>query len=266
VLQSSPQPAGQGLMIASNLRSGVEQLGEMIATASKVVPFTGAGISTECGIPDFRSPGGLWSRYRPIGFDEFVASAEARAEAWRRRFAMEPVFAQARPGRGHRALASLYKAGKIPAIITQNIDNLHQVSGFAAADVVELHGNTTYARCIGCSRAYELTWVKQTFEAAGGAPDCTVCGEPIKTATISFGQAMPDDEMRRAAELAQQCDLFIAIGSSLVVWPAAGFPLMAKNGGARLVIINKEPTDQDDIADLVIREDIGETLGPFVGN
>ncbi len=253
-------------MIASDIRSGVEQLGDLIAGATMIVPFTGAGISTECGIPDFRSPGGLWTRNRPIAFDEFVASSDARDEAWRRRFAMEPTFAAARPGRGHRALASLYRAGKIPAIVTQNIDNLHQMSGFAADHVVELHGNTTYARCIGCGKAYDLAWVRQRFDTTGGAPDCTVCHEPIKTATISFGQAMPEDEMRRATELAQRCDLFLAIGSSLVVWPAAGFPLMAKNNGAKLVIINNEPTEQDDIADLVIRYDIGETLGPFVGN
>jgi NAD-dependent deacetylase len=252
-------------VIARDLRSGVEQLGNMIAEARSIVPFTGAGISTECGIPDFRSPGGLWTRNRPIPFDEFVSSQEARDEAWRRRFAMEPTFAAAKPGRGHRALASLYKAGKIPAIITQNIDNLHQVSGVKADDVVELHGNTTYARCIGCGQAYDLPWVKARFDESG-APDCTACFEPVKTATISFGQAMPPDEMRRATELAQHCDLLLAIGSSLVVWPAAGFPLMAKNGGARLVIINNEPTEQDEVADLVIRFDIGETLGPFVGN
>src|SRR6202049_4521228 len=154
-------------VIASDLRSGVERLGDMIAAASTIVPFTGAGISTECGIPDFRSPGGLWTRNRPIPFDEFVASSEARDEAWRRRFAMQPTFATAKPGRGHRALASLYKAGKIPAIVTQNIDNLHQISGFAAEHVVELHGNTTYARCIGCGKSYQLDWVKQSFEASG---------------------------------------------------------------------------------------------------
>jgi NAD-dependent deacetylase len=252
-------------VIAKDLRSGVEALGNLIAEASTIVPFTGAGISTESGIPDFRSPGGVWTRNRPIPFDEFVASQDARDEAWRRRFAMESTFAHAKPGRGHRALASLYRAGKTPAIITQNIDNLHQMSGFAADDVIELHGNTTYARCIGCGRAYELSWVKQRFEQSG-APDCTDCRDPIKTATISFGQAMPEDAMRRATELAQHCDLFLAIGSSLVVWPAAGFPMMAKNCGAKLVIINNEPTEQDDMADLVIRHDIGETLGPFVGN
>jgi NAD-dependent deacetylase len=253
-------------MIARDLRSGVDQLGDMIAAASTIVPFTGAGLSTECGIPDFRSPGGLWIRNRPIPFDEFMASREARDEAWRRRFAMEPTFAAARPGRGHHALASLYRAGKIPAVITQNIDNLHQMSGLAAEHVIELHGNTTYARCTGCGHAYDLAWAKRSFDETGGAPDCALCGEPVKTATISFGQAMPEDAMRRAAELAKGCDLFIAIGSSLVVWPAAGFPLMAKNCGARLVIINNEPTEQDDVADLVIRHDIGETLGPFVGN
>lgn len=253
-------------MIASDLRSGVNQLGDMIAAASVIVPFTGAGISTECGIPDFRSPGGLWTRNRPIPFDEFVASQQARDEAWRRRFAMEQSFAAARPGRGHRALSTLYKAGKIPAIITQNIDNLHQASGFADHDVVELHGNTTYAGCIGCGKHFELGWVKLRFDRTGRAPSCTDCGQPVKTATISFGQAMPADAMRRATELTQRCDLFLAIGSSLVVWPAAGFPMHAKRAGARLVIINNEPTEQDEIADLVIRHDIGDTLGPFVGN
>ena len=253
-------------MIALDIQSGVERLGDMIAAASTIVPFTGAGISTECGIPDFRSPGGLWTRNRPIPFDEFVASQDARNEAWRRRFAMQLVFAAAKPGRGHRALASLYRVGKIPAVVTQNIDNLHQMSGIAADDVIELHGNTTYARCISCEKSYDLLWVQRAFEESGEGPSCTVCDEPVKTATISFGQSMPEDAMRRAAELARQCDLFIAIGSSLVVWPAAGFPLLAKKHGAQLVIINNEPTEQDELADLVIRFDIGETLGPFVGN
>jgi len=253
-------------MIATDLQNGVERLGELIAQSSAIVPFTGAGISTESGIPDFRSPGGLWTRNRPIPFDEFVADQDARDEAWRRRFAMEETFAAAKPTRGHRALAALYKAGKVPGLITQNIDNLHQASGINPADVVELHGNTTYARCIGCGTRYELAWVKQRFDASGQAPSCLRCEQPVKTATISFGQAMPEDEMQRAAELSERCDLFLAIGSSLVVWPAAGFPLLAKRSGAKLVIINNEPTEQDEHADLVIRHDIGETLGPFVGN
>lgn len=253
-------------MITSNLSAGLERLGDLIAEASSIVPFTGAGISTECGIPDFRSPTGLWARHRPIPFDAFVASREARDEAWRRRFAMEEVFANARPGRGHRALAALHRAGKVPAVITQNIDNLHQASGIAADAVVELHGNTTYARCLGCDKTYELQWVRERFEADGSAPDCTACEAPVKTATISFGQAMPDAAMRRAAALAQAADLFLVVGSSLVVWPAAGFPLMAREAGARLAIINNEPTDQDAAADLVIHHDIGEVLAPFVGN
>lgn len=253
-------------MMEAGLRDGIERLGEMIAGAAVIVPFTGAGISTECGIPDFRSPTGLWARYRPIPFDEFVASRAARDESWRRRFAMDEVLAKAQPGRGHRALAGLHRAGKVPAVITQNIDNLHQASGIDDHGVVELHGNTTYARCIGCDRVYELAWVRSRFEADGSAPDCTACDAPVKTATISFGQAMPDGPMRRAAELACASDLFLVVGSSLVVWPAAGIPLMAKERGARLAIINNEATEQDDIADLVIHHDIGEVLSPFIGN
>ena len=141
-------------------------------------------------IPDFRSPGGLWTKNQPIAFDDFMASSAMRDEAWRRRFVMEESFAMAKPGRGHRVLASLYRAGKVPALVTQNIDNLHQASGIAPDDVVELHGNTTYALCLECDRRYELQWVREKFEAAGEhVPDCD-CGGYIKTATVSFGQAM----------------------------------------------------------------------------
>jgi NAD-dependent deacetylase len=179
-------------MLAPNLKAAIDGLADLVENADAVLLFTGAGISTECGIPDFRSPGGIWARMQPIPFDAFMASREMRDEAWRRRFAMEDEFKGARPGRGHLALASLYKAGKAPGVITQNIDNLHQESGIAPADVVELHGNTTYALCLGCLARYELPWVRQKFEAAGGrAPDCD-CGGHIKTATISFGQAMPE--------------------------------------------------------------------------
>jgi NAD-dependent deacetylase len=252
-------------MIALNLDSAITRLGEMVHEASMIVPFTGAGISTECGIPDFRSPGGIWTKNRPIPFDEFLASQEARNESWRRRFAMQDHFGDARAGRGHRALASLYRAGKVPAVVTQNIDNLHQASGIAQEHVVELHGNTTFALCLGCAQRFDLAWVRRRMDQANGcAPDCPSCGGFIKTATISFGQAMPDDAMRRAQDLAQSCDLFLAIGSSLVVWPAAGFPLMAKRNDARLVIINREPTEFDDIADLVVHQDIGTVLAPFI--
>ncbi|RTL54733.1 MAG: NAD-dependent deacetylase [Bradyrhizobiaceae bacterium] len=251
-------------MTAMNFADNLERLGEWIAEAAAIVPFTGAGISTESGIPDFRSPGGLWTKNRPIPYDEFMSSQDARDEAWRRRLAMQDCFTSARPGRGHRALASLYKAGKVPAVVTQNIDNLHQVSGFAADDVVELHGNTTYALCTGCGKRHEISWAQYSFHKTGFAPSCTACEAPVKTATVSFGQAMPESAMRRAAELARSCDLCLSIGSSLVVWPAAGIPLLAKNSGARLVIVNLQPTELDDIADLVIRHDIGETLAGLI--
>ncbi len=253
-------------MIASDLDTAVAALREHIAAANVILPFTGAGISTESGIPDFRSPGGIWTRNQPIPFDAFVASREMRDEAWRRRFAMQDQFGGAKPGRGHLALASLYRAGKAPAVITQNIDNLHQDSGVAVRDVVELHGNTTYATCLDCGERYELGWVRERFGTNGEhAPDCA-CGGYIKTATVSFGQAMPADAMQRAEELTLQCDLFLAIGSSLVVWPAAGFPLLAKRNGAALVIINREATEFDDIADLVVRHDIGDVLGHFIAH
>jgi NAD-dependent deacetylase len=254
-------------MIASDLETGIARLRDMVEEASVVVPFTGAGISTECGIPDFRSPGGIWTKMKPIEFGDFMSSQGARDESWRRRFAMEEQFGGAKPGRGHRALASLYKAGKIPGIITQNIDNLHQMSGFLPQHVVELHGNTTFATCLDCGKRYELSWVKQSLAQSGGrSPECTVCDGYIKTATVSFGQAMPEPAMRRAQELTDSCDLFIAIGSSLVVWPAAGFPLAAKRNGARLVIVNRDETDFDSIADLVVHGDIGTVLAPFIAH
>src|SRR6202140_654950 len=252
-------------MIAPDSETAVVALRGLVAAAKVVLPFTGAGISTECGIPDFRSPGGVWTRNRPIRFDEFLASSEMRAEAWRRRFAMEQEFAAAKPGRGHLALASLYRAGKVPAVVTQNIDNLHQSSGISAEHVIELHGNTTYALCLTCGKRYELPWVEQQFTVTGGAaPDCTGCGGPIKSATVSFGQAMPEAAMRRAEELTLACDLFLAVGSSLVVWPAAGFPLLAGRNGAGLVVLNREATEFDQIADLVIRDDIGTVPAPFI--
>lgn len=252
-------------MIAPDLDTAISHLGDLFASAQRIVPFTGAGISTECGIPDFRSPGGLWTKNRPIPFDEFLASEEMRDESWRRRFAMQDNFTTAKPGRGHRALASLYRAGKVPGLVTQNIDNLHQESGIAAQDIVELHGNTTYAHCLDCAKRYELIWLREKFDSDGRAPDCD-CGGYIKTATISFGQAMPADAMQRAEELSKACDLFLVIGSSLVVWPAAGFPLLAKRNGAALVIVNREPTEFDEIADLVVHNDIGDVLGPFIGH
>ena len=254
-------------MIAPDLQSATDRLRNLLDAAEVVVPFTGAGISTECGIPDFRSPGGIWTKMRPIEFGDFLASQEMRNESWRRRFAMDEQFGGAKPGRGHLALASLYRSGKVPAVITQNIDGLHHASGFAADHVIELHGNTTYATCLDCAKRYELPWVKVRMDRANGcAPDCPDCGGYIKTATVSFGQAMPEEPMRRAQALSESCDLFLAIGSSLVVWPAAGFPLVAKRNGARLVIINRDATEFDDVADLVVRQDIGTVLAPFIAH
>jgi len=243
----------------------VEELQQLIATAGSMVAFTGAGISTESGIPDYRSPGGIWTKFKPIEFGDFIGSAEARRETWRRKFASREVIERATPNAGHRALARLVEQGKIVAVITQNIDGLHQASGVPDHKVVELHGNSTYASCLDCRQRYELDWVREIFAIDERLPLCTGCGGMIKTATISFGQAMPEAEMQRAHEATLAADLFIVLGSSLVVYPAAGFPMLAKRNGARLVIVNREPTEQDDLADLVINAEIGSTMSRAVG-
>jgi NAD-dependent deacetylase len=243
----------------------IAELARVIARASRAVVFTGAGISTESGIPDFRSPGGIWTRMAPIEFADFIASEEARRETWRRRFAMEETFRAAVPNRGHRAVAELVRRGTAAAVVTQNIDSLHQASGVPDERVIELHGNTTYAHCLDCKTRYELDALRVAFERDETAPVCEECGGFVKTATVSFGQAMPADAMRRAEIETRAADLFIAAGSSLVVYPAAAFPELAKHNGATLVIINREPTGLDTIADLVLNRSIGETLGAAVG-
>lgn len=248
-----------------DLETPAHRLMDMVRAARRVVAFTGAGISTECGIPDFRGPGGLWSKNQPIDFRDFVSAPEMRAEAWRRKFAMEPAFHAARPGRGHRALAHLVGIGKVSHVVTQNIDNLHQMSGIADERIVELHGNGSYAHCLDCGLRHEIDAIREAFEAEGAPPDCADCGGIVKTATVSFGQAMPEREMARAEAATLQCDLFLSVGSSLVVFPAAGFPLMAKRNGARLAIVNRDPTEFDDFADLVVRDDIGAVLAPLSG-
>ena len=239
-------------------------LRDMVMAAEKTVAFTGAGISTECGIPDFRSPGGIWSKYRPIDFQTFVSSPEARREALTRYIKVREAVGSPAPGRGHRALARLAEEGRLTHVITQNIDGLHQASGLGPDRVIELHGNGTYAHCLSCGRRHQLDWVADELAARPGAPACLDCGGIVKTATISFGQAMPLDEMKRAEEATLACDLFLAIGSSLVVYPAAGFPLMARRNGARLVIVNREPTELDEFAELVIHHDIGDVLEVFL--
>jgi NAD-dependent deacetylase len=242
------------------------ELRQMIEEARRVVIFTGAGISTESGIPDFRSPGGIWTKMRPIDFSDFLASDEARRETWRRRFATDETLRKAEPNRGHRAVATLVNRGKASAVITQNIDGLHQASGVPANRVIELHGNTTYAHCLDCAQRYELEDIRVGFERTGEAPNCDACGGFVKTATVSFGQSMPPAAMIRAEEETLASDLFITIGSSLVVYPAAGFPELASRNGARLVILNREPTGLDALADLVLNREIGVTLGEAVGN
>ncbi len=242
------------------------ELRRLIDAAERVVVFTGAGISTESGIPDFRSPGGIWSRMKPIYYQEFVASEEARVESWRRKFESDPVMRAAAPNRGHRAVAALVGRGKISHVVTQNIDGLHQASGIADHQVIELHGNSTYAHCLDCQRRYELDDLRPGFEATLKSPRCDDCGGYVKTATVAFGQSMPPAAMIRAEEAILACDLCLVAGSSLVVYPAAGFPELAKRNGAGLVILNREPTDMDAIADLVLHREIGETLGAIVGN
>ncbi|MGO8869256.1 MAG: SIR2 family NAD-dependent protein deacylase [Alphaproteobacteria bacterium] len=237
-----------------------ERLASLIADARRAVVFTGAGMSTESGIPDFRSPGGVWSRMRPIYFDEFVTSEEMRREAWNRVFSGVAGWVGAKPNAGHRAVARLVAGGKVSAVITQNVDNLHQDSGVPGERIVELHGNATYATCLSCALRHELEVLKQSFLGRGEIPSCRECGGLVKTATISFGQAMPQDAMARAERETLACDLFIVLGSSLVVYPAAGFPLLAKEKGAKLAIVNREPTEQDAFADVVLHEEIGAVL------
>jgi len=237
----------------------------LIERSRRAVVFTGAGISTESGIPDFRSPGGIWSKNRVIYFDEFVSSRAARIEAWTRLFDGRATLKKATPNAGHRAVARLVEAGKVSDVITQNIDGLHQAAGVPGDKVIEVHGNATYAKCLDCGLRHEFDEIEPAFLATKEPPVCQMCGGIVKSATISFGQAMPEAEMERAGDAALECDLFLAIGSSLVVYPAAGLPIAAKRHGARLVILNRDPTELDHLADLVINAEIGPSLAKVVG-
>ncbi|MFQ5974249.1 MAG: NAD-dependent deacetylase [Alphaproteobacteria bacterium] len=237
----------------------------MLERCSHGVVFTGAGISTESGIPDYRSPGGIWDRFRPIDYQEFLTSAEARRAYWRRKFSTQSSVEDARPNEGHIAVAELVRRGTVAWVITQNVDGLHQKSGVPEGRVIELHGNTNYARCLSCRERYELGPIRDAFVVDETLPVCRLCGGHVKSATISFGQPMPREEMRRAEEATTASDVFLAIGSSLGVYPAAGFPVLAKRHGAALVIVNREPTPLDPVADLVLNREIGPTLGTLVG-
>ncbi|MFZ1990853.1 MAG: Sir2 family NAD-dependent protein deacetylase [Alphaproteobacteria bacterium] len=237
---------------------------EMVAAATNVVIFTGAGMSTESGIPDFRSPGGVWTRMKPILFDDFLKSEEARRETWRRRFEGDDPLTAAKPNQGHYAVAALIGSGKAKMVITQNIDNLHLASGVPTEQIIELHGNASYAKCLGCGARVELDVIRAQYRQMGTAAGCEGCRGLVKPATISFGQSMPAAEMERAREATLACDLFLSIGSSLTVYPANGFPLLASENGADLVIINRDPTELDEYADLVIRGEIGPELDALV--
>jgi len=247
-------------MNSPNAAADIDQFTQMIAAASSAVVFTGAGISTDSGIPDFRSPGGLWSQFRPIEFDEFMSSEASRKEAWQRKFDLDEAIGSPEPNAGHKAVNTLYQQGKVSHVITQNIDGLHQASGLPAEKVIELHGNSTFARCLTCHARYELEPIKQQFLLDQQPPFCDQCGGIIKSAVISFGQPMPPVAMTQAEQATRDADLFIAIGSSLQVYPAAGFPRLAAELHTPLVILNREPTDLDPIARLVIHQEISPTL------
>lgn len=235
-------------------------LADQLRQATRIVVFTGAGISTESGIADFRSPGGVWSRMKPIYFQEFVSSEARQREAWTRVFSGAAGWVGKLPNAGHFSVARLIASGRSSSVITQNVDNLHQASGVPEGQVIELHGNASYAKCLVCDLRHELDELRPVFVDRGEIPVCKACGGLVKTATISFGQQMPEGPMIRAEEETHLCDMFLVLGSSLVVTPAAHFPAKAKQNGARLVIVNREATPLDDIADLVIHDEIGPTL------
>ncbi|WP_310541599.1 Sir2 family NAD-dependent protein deacetylase [Phenylobacterium sp.] len=237
-----------------------QNLGRMISRARRIVAFTGAGISTESGIPDFRSPGGVWSKMSPILFQDFVADPAKRREAWVRAFSGRAGWVGASPNEGHFALVRLLEAGKLSSVITQNVDNLHQDSGIPASRVIELHGNASYATCLDCGLRHELADLKVRFVETDEPPVCEACGGIVKTATISFGQQLKPEVLRKAELEALNSDLFLVLGSSLVVYPAAALPQIAKRNGAALAIINREPTDIDGMADLVLNDEIGPAM------
>lgn len=231
-----------------------------VADSSRIVGFTGAGISTESGIPDFRSPNGVWAKNRIVDYQSFLESEDDRVEYWRQKVAAWPEMRAARPNAGHYAFVELHKRGKLAALVTQNIERLHQSSGLPAELVFELHGTTTEAVCLSCGDRITSDEACRRVEAGERAPRCRLCRGLLKPATISFGQAMPLDVLDLAKDAAENCDLMLAVGSSLVVEPAASIPLLAKYAGAKLVIVNRESTRLDRIADTVLNGEIGTIL------
>ncbi len=236
----------------------IKAVADWLAEAQSAVVFTGAGVSTESGIPDFRSPGGVWSRRKPILFDEYVRDPEARVEYWKQRAETHAEFTRAEPNVAHKAFATWEKAGRIRGLITQNIDGLHEIAG--SRNVLELHGTARQVGCLDCAARFDADAMLRQFEDSQAVPCCPKCGGLTKHATISFGQSLSPAVLQAAIRWSREADLFVTVGSSLVVTPAAELPALAKSSGARLVIINREPTPLDGIADAVLREGIGVVI------
>ncbi len=247
-------------VINQRIEGFANQLAGQIDSASNIVIFTGAGISTESGIADFRSPGGIWSKIKPIQYSDFLNNEEIRLEYWRRRFHFQQEFEAAPLNAGHHAVASIINSNQGGGLITQNIDGLHQRSGIADQDIVEIHGNGVRAVCLDCQCPMTLAQVQEIISLTGKSPRCNLCGGLVKSAVISFGQPMPQNKMIEAEHVALRCDLCLVLGSSLVVQPAASLPVVAKTNGSKLVIINNQPTPLDGICDLLVQESIGPTL------
>jgi len=241
------------------MREHILKIAARIKTGGKNIVFTGAGISTESGIPDYRSQGGIWDRFRPVYFDEFMSSRESREDYWRRWVELYRGLLAAKPNPAHLALAKLCAAGLLEAVITQNVDNLHQESGIPPEKVIELHGNTRRIRCMHCHRLVPTDDVWQRLSGGDTAPECA-CGGWLKPDTISFGQSMPEAEVKRATALSSTCDFFMVVGSTLLVQPAAHMPFFAKNHGAFLAIVNLSETPCDDICDVLIQAEAGKVL------
>ncbi len=236
----------------------IAETARLISEATRITAFTGAGISTESGIKDFRSPGGIWERYRMVTFQEFVSDHNARVEYWNMRKELFHELNSARPNRAHKALAALEQMGRLQCLITQNIDGLHYDAG--NADIIELHGTNKRATCLSCGKSWPIADIQARLEAGERAPTCDACNGLIKPATVSFGQAMPERELMKAAECASACELFLMIGSSLKVEPAASIPKMAYQAGAKLIFVNRTETPLDTVASIIFREDAGDVL------
>jgi NAD-dependent deacetylase len=241
----------------------VQEFATKIRESDGIVVFTGAGISTESGIPDFRSPGGIWTRYRPVTFQEYMSTESARIEAWKRRLETYEAHKNAKPNIGHYFIQSLDHRGKLIGLITQNVDGLHSETGLAQEKIVELHGTNRKVVCLKCGKFFDPDEVIKRLVGDFSSPKCDACGGILKAATISFGQAMPQEAMQRAQEWTERAAVFMVMGSSLQVQPAASFPVFAKRNGALLAIINREPTPLDEYADFVHHGAIGEFCGRF---